>query len=319
MNEALNSKISSGTPPFKPFPEFRQLKLDDRVSYENFIKQFPPISDISFPKIIDWWEFFGDLRLAELNGNLVISYENYTDERAFGLSLVGRNDIDSSICQIFDYLKQNGHPVRLVNVPEFVVELIDYPEMFKFTPNYRDDEYVLDLSRFATIENCSVLKRKRIKQFMQNNLQNKVELKAISLNDETNRQKLLETIDDWPHKGVNALGGLESRVLKGRINSDEDTGVRNACIFINGEPQAYVIYHHLHDQDYIMITHCRVNYSIPGMFDYMTYAFSKYFTDKGFKYANIHSDLDSVRMRVLKIALKPAKFFRKYTIEPAIY
>jgi hypothetical protein len=57
---------------------------------------------------------------------------------------------------------------------------------------------------------------------------------------------------------------------------------------------------------------------MPGLFDYMTYAFSKYFTDQGFKYANIHSDLDSVRMRVLKMALKPAKFFRKYTVEPSI-
>lgn len=317
MNKQSDTQLSNQALPFKPFPEFRQLRLGDRVPYENFIKQFPPVSDISFPKIIDWWEFFGDLRLSELNGNLVISYENYTDERALGLSLVGKNDIDQSICRIFDYLRQNGYPVKLVNVPEFVVELIDYPELFNFTPSYRDDEYVLDLSRFATIENCSVLKRKRIKQFMQNNLQNKVELNSINLNDEINRQKLLEAIEDWPHKGVNALGSLETRILKGRINSDEETGAHNACIFINGEPQAYLIYHHLHDKDYIMITHCRVNYSIPSMFDYMTYAFSKYFTEKGFKYANIHSDLDSVRMRVLKIALKPAKFFRKYTIEPA--
>lgn len=319
MNKPTDMQLSSPALPFKSFPEFRHLKLDDRVAYENFIKQFPPISDISFPKIIDWWEFFGDLRLAELNGNLVVSYENYTDERALGLSLVGKNDIDGSICQIFDYLKQNDHPVRLVNVPEFVVELIDYPEMFNFTPSYRDDEYVLDLTRFATIENCSALKRRRIKQFMQNNLQNQVKLKSVNLNYESTRQKLLDAIDGWPHKGVNALGGLETRVLRGRINSDEDTGVRNACIFINGELQAYLIYHLLHDKEYIMITHCRVNYSIPGMFDYMTYAFSKYFTDKGFKYANIHSDLDSVRMRVLKIALKPAKFFRKYTIEPQHY
>lgn len=315
-NSKHHAQTSQQTPPFKPFPEFTRLTLSHREPYVNFIKQFPPISDISFAKIIDWWEYFGDIGLSELNGNLVVSYENYTDERALGLSLVGSKDIDSSICQIFDYLREQGHPVRLVNVPEFVVNQIDYPEMFKFTPSYRDDEYVLELSGFANIENFSVLKRSKIKRFMQNNLNKAVEVKPIDIDSPANRKKLLGTIDDWPKKGVNDLGGLETRILQKRISSKEDTSMRNVCIFIDGELQSHLIYYVLHDKTYIMISHCRVNYSIPGMFDYMTYAFSKYFTDQGFKYANIHSDLDSVRMRVLKIALKPAKFFRKYVVEP---
>jgi hypothetical protein len=108
--------IVSSTPPFKAFPEFTRLTLEHREPYINFIKQFPPLSDISFAKIIDWWEYFGEIGLSELNGSLVVSYENYTDERALGLSIIGKQNIDASICQLFDYLREGGYPVRLVNV-----------------------------------------------------------------------------------------------------------------------------------------------------------------------------------------------------------
>lgn len=312
----ITKPTANSTPPFKPFPEFTRLTLAHREPYINFIKQFPPISDISFAKIIDWWEYFGDIGLSELNGNLVVSYQNYVDERALGLSIVGKNDIDASICQIFDYLRENGHKVRLVNVPEFVVECLEYPEMFKFFPSPKDDEYVLELARFADIKKCSSLKRSRIRRFMQNNIRSNIEIKPIDLSKSTNRKDLLSAIEDWPHKGVNALGGLETKILQARISSLEDTQVRNSCIFVGGDLQSYIIYYPLHDKTYTMISHARVNYDIPGMFDYMTHAFSQYLLNEGFMYANIHSDFDSLPVRVFKIALKPAKFFRKYIVEP---
>lgn len=38
--------------------------------------------------------------------------------------------------------------------------------------------------------------------------------------------------------------------------------------------------------------------------------------DKGAKYINLDADNGSLKMRALKIALKPDNFFRKYNIEP---
>lgn len=102
---------------FKTFPEFSKLTLADREEYEGFVKDFPPIYDISFPGMMTRWNTFGEILVATLNGNLVIPYWLPGDEKRSGLSLVGTKDVDEPLCSLFDYLRSKNEPVRLVNVP----------------------------------------------------------------------------------------------------------------------------------------------------------------------------------------------------------
>jgi hypothetical protein len=60
-----------------------------------------------------------------------------------------------------------------------------------------------------------------------------------------------------------------------------------------------------------------IDNDIPYIFDYLVYAFSRWFFDKGVRYVNIDSDLGLPLARMLKVALGPVNYFRKYTIEPA--
>src|SRR5689334_17126748 len=117
---------------FKTFPEFSKLTLADKAEYEALIKDYSPVYDVSFPALMSWWNTLGEMSISVLNNNLVVPYWLPGDERRSGLSLIGTNDIDESLCVLFDYLRDKGDPVRLVNVPEFVVTNVRYPGLFTF-------------------------------------------------------------------------------------------------------------------------------------------------------------------------------------------
>src|SRR5438045_2470988 len=104
------------------FPEFIALSLDGKEEYDKLISDYPPYSDISFATLHIWWNLDGKLRLSVLNGNLVIDYQLSTDAENSGLSLIGKNKLRESIQTIFDFLKENGQPTKLVHVPEFVID-----------------------------------------------------------------------------------------------------------------------------------------------------------------------------------------------------
>lgn len=113
---------------FRQFPDFTKLTLADKSRYEAEIADFPPFSDISFATLMIWWNTLDSCAVAKLNDNLVISYWLPGDEAKSGLSLIGRNKVDESMCTILDYLEAEGKAQKLVHVPEFVLSAIKYPE-----------------------------------------------------------------------------------------------------------------------------------------------------------------------------------------------
>jgi len=302
---------------FKTFPEFSKLTLADREEYEALIKGFPPLSDVCFPSIMAWWGYLGGLAVARLNGNLVISYWLPGDEERSGLSLLGTESIDESTCTIFDYLRGRGDPVRLVNVPEFVVNSMRYPELFNFQTGTGDDEYILTLSKYAVLDNMPPYMRIRVRKFIRRMGKDNLELKELDLGSDRDCQTLLDAVMEWPVRGLNNINKLEREVLPVAVNQGSALGTHAVGLYINNSLQAYCLYFSSGDRDYAIISHVRLNYDIPCIFEYVAHAFSEYASEKGYKYLNIHADGGSQKMRVLKIALKPQGFFRKYTIEPA--
>lgn len=301
---------------FKTFPEFSKLTLADREEYESYIKDFPPMSDIVFASIMTWWQSMGGLAVSRLNGNLVISYWLPGDEEHSGLSLVGVLHVDESICVIFDYLRERGDGPRLVNVPNFVVDSIRYPELFDFKVGRGDDEYLMRLSRFASLESMPIHMRVRVRRFIRQ-FEGKIEVRRLDMRSSRTRQQLLDAVEEWPLKGINNINKLERQSLPGAISYAAALDIRGVGLYLGEVLQGYCLYFPTNDSDYVIISHGRVNYEVPRIFDYMVHTFSVHFASEGYKYINLHADNGSQKLRALKIALKPEGFFHKYTIEPS--
>lgn len=315
------SNTSVGNKPagvFKTYPEFTKLTLAHRKKYESIAATFPPIEALAFVSLMTWWNSLDSCAVAELNGNLVISYWLPGMDRFSGLAIVGTNDLDASICTILDRLKETGEPARLVHVPEFVINNIAHPELFSFSPMRAFDEYITTVDSQYPLRNLSDFRRKRVRTFMRHTQNDEVVCKSLDLSNETNQQLLIDAIDEWPKEGKgNNYSKFSDDCTRWLIRNADLIGAENFCVFVNGELQSAFMYHYPADKRYVIITHVRSNSEIAYTFDYACYAFCEAMADKGISFVNMTYDLDLQRLRVIKLAFNPTNFFRKYIIEPA--
>jgi hypothetical protein len=303
---------------FKTFPEFSKLTLDDRDEYETYVKEFPPIADLSFGTLMSWWNQLDNLQVSVLNGNLVIPYWLPGDDVNSGLSLVGTNRIDESLCTLFDHLREKGEPPRLVNVPELVIGYIQYPELFTISEERGASDYVLDINDYHPLENVRGYRRFKIQMQLRQLEHAEVEVRPLDLKSWANRQILLEAADTWWEKNINSPGNVEKESLKFCIREAHKLKVENVCLFVEGRLQGFCMYQRpANPSPYVIVNHVKATHERRLKFELIAHLFSKYFYELGATHININSDMGLLRLRVFMLTLGPVNFFRKYRVESA--
>jgi len=299
---------------FKTFPEFSKLTLADKDEYEALVKDYPPCADLEFCGLLTWWDT-GHTSISLLNGNIVLSYWLPGDEKNSGLAFIGTNDVDESMCAIFDYLREKGEKPRIVNIPDFVMANISYPEMFNCKSQRCHDEYLLDTSNYYPLNNMPAVWRSKVKRKIAGLDETKFELKNLDLSKPQNRYLLLTSLVDWQAKNVNNLGKHEEACVKAIMHASQ-LGLDNVCMFVDGHLYGFCLYNRANDRQltslYIKATNNRtVGYAI------MLYILAKWAQEQGFETANICSDCGVLQLRMFMLTLGPVNFYRKYSIEPA--
>ncbi len=303
---------------FKQFPEFSKLTINDREKYESVAKDLPPLSDLGFPTLMFWWNSLDACAVSELNGNLVISYWMPGMEDVSGLSLVGSSDVEQSICEIFDWQASQGARPMITHVPEFVISRVEHPDMFLCTPEREFDEYIYRISDFYPLANIDVVRRKRLGAFLRATTGKSVTIRSINLTEPDNVRTLLDAVDSWRQTDrLNESVAMERDSIRVAIKDHAALGIRNLCIFVDGELQGFCLYYVSADGKYAVITNGRANTLYVGTFEYGFCMFAGVFQEDGMDFINMESDLGSQYMRSLKLALGPADYFRKYKLEPA--
>jgi len=300
---------------FTTFPEFTKLTFAHRKAYEASIAQYPPLAGISFPDLMTWWNPLNSCAVAELNGNLVISYWLPGAEKHSGLSLLGENHVDESLCSIFDYLAQRGELPRVVRVPEFVLGHLQYPELFVAKEDRSFSEYIYEVSKFYPLNHLISYRRHRVRKFLSAVGKENIVVKSLDLALPEHRRALLN--HPWPNTGINKLAKLEDEAIESSILQADLLGLENACLYVHGELQGYCIYSQPADKRYVIFKHAKVDYAIPRTLDYMIYAFAAWLADHGTIFVNLDTDLGLPFLRMFKVALGPVNYFRRYTLVPA--
>ena len=304
---------------FKTFPQFTKLTLAHKDEYEDFIRNFPPVSEISFTTAMTWWSMFQPISVSWLNGNLVVAHFILGDEKNTGLSLIGVNDIDSSICTIFDYLKERDEPARMVHVSEFVVHAIAYPELFKFTGERDYDEYITPVSAMHPLSQASAASQRKITIFRKGLHGAKASLNSIDLSKKTNREILYEHALGWwqqesqlnrpPRLYIDSL----QMVLANAVFLDVD----NICLFTDNNLRGFYLHQLTHDKTYATVNYYAFDSIKHGVPEYLLYASFKELHRQGVGFVNLDFDLGTPFFRTSQLKSSPTNYFRKYTIEPA--
>lgn len=302
---------------FKTFPEFSKLTLNDRKEYEAYVKDFPPTADISFASLMTWWNSLNQAAVSVLNDNLVVSYWMPEFESEAGLALIGINQVDESLCVLFDYLVGQGQRVRSVFVPEFVVGHIRYPELFNFKAQRKDYEYILALSKYANLEEMTGWKRQKIEKQLQKVSSLKLELRPLDFGDPVEYRIFFEASRKWWKKNINYFGSVEWDAMKLAVQNYSQLGLESIALFIEGHLQGFCIYFRSHDSKYVTVHFIKATGSKMLKFELIGHLFAKHLFESGVQYVNINTDVGNLPLRMFMLTLGPTDFFRKYTIEPA--
>jgi hypothetical protein len=301
---------------FGSFPDFSRLTLADKEAYDALIREYPPIYDISFTALMTWWNPLDNMAIARLNGNVVVPYWFGGDDKHAGLSLIGTNKVDESMCEIFDYLRAEGRPVRLVNVPEFVVTNVQFHELFSFKEERQYSEYIYPISRFYPAKNMPLYWRKKVERRQKDIESGKMVVRSLDLNSETDSLLLLRAVNEWQSKGINDYGKVEQDTIRECIINAAPLEIDNMCLFVDGKLHGFCLYEVPSDKRYITVKHVKATHDTTLGFELIGYMFAKRLSEQGTTHVNLNADFGKLGLRMFMLALGPSNFFRKYIVEP---
>lgn len=302
---------------FPEFPFFRALGIDDKAMYEELIKDFPPYSDITFSTLQIWWNLENQLEFTILDKNIVIKYHLPFDERNSGLSVIGTQNIDSVFQTIFDYLHEQKRPMRLVHVPEFVIENLKHRSNYEIEEESDYNEYILDPIGLSKLQGSRHAKiRTQLNRFHRETQNNKIDIRPINLSASEASDDIFAKIIEWEEKqkSNNDPDHTERNALKRTLHNSETLGTKNFGLYADAELRAILVYHETHDKKAYILNHLKVDYSIPYIYDYMVHHLAKIAHANKIDHLNMEMDLGIENLRRHKKDFQPIHFLKKYTI-----
>jgi hypothetical protein len=264
-----------------------------------------------------WWNSLDNAAVSVLNENLVISYWFPGDERRSGLCLVGVHKVDESLAAIFDFQRKHNKPMRVRHVPEAIIENMQYPELFTCRPERAFDEYIIPISHHYPMSNLATFRKMRIRRFLSRVSEDRITVREVDMDDRHIQKMLSLRRKQWRKQGtINQSYLRQEEAFNYAIRNASAIGVSGIGLYIDEQLEGFCLFQRMHDKRYITIHHAGVSQTYPKLFDYMLYVFAKWFNDQGIQWGNIEMDMGIPTTRLIKMAMRPANFFRKYTIEP---
>jgi len=301
------------------FPIFAPLTLEDKDVYNQLVADYPPFSNISFTSMQIWWNLEGKLAISSLNGNLVIYYRIAYDPKNTGYSLIGKQSLDDSINTLFEYLRERNEPVRLVHIPEFVVEKIKHKNKFVIEEEPDYNEYILDSHALASLEGSAHGRtRRRVKRFLREVEDRKIEFKPLDLSSEEAKDQLFRaTLElEKTQLSKNDPDHTEHLALKKTLAHASTLDIKHLGLYIDGKLSAIILYHRAQGSNHYILNHIKVDYSIPYIFDYVTHHIAGLAAKENVDFLNMEMDLGIENLRQHKMGLRPVEFFRQFTVSP---
>jgi hypothetical protein len=301
------------------FPKFHRLTLEDKDSYNELVAAYPPFSNIAFSSIQIWNNQEDELSISSLKDNLIIKYYLSFDEKNSGLSILGKNRVDETIREILKHLQSAGQPAKLIHVPEFIIKEIERPENFRVEEEPDYHEYILDSEALSKLEGSQHGKtRRQVNHFKRAMENRKLEAKPLDLSTDEAKERLFRQIVAWEktQRNTNDPESTEHKALRRALAHAGHLDIKHLGLYIDDRLHAVILYQKTRDQNYFIINHLRVNYSIPFIYDYMTHHIANQALQENVKYLNMEMDLGIENLKSHKMGYRPVDFFRQYSIYP---
>ncbi len=295
------------------FPDFKKIELSDREDILSFTSKYEPYSDFNFISL--WcWNIKEETALSELNGNLVVRFNDYITGEPF-YSFLGNSKVDDTVSKLLHLSNNDLNKQKLKLVPEIDIKDLSTTS-FSVEEDKDNSDYLYDMKLLSSYHGGSMeTKRNLVNRFLR--YKPKASSKLIDLSDHKIQKDIFELIDTWErnkitlHKLVEKEN--ESIALKRLFYLNNFHDLIGVGIFDGDSLIGFSINEVL--QEPFAITHfAKSDASYPGVYSFLMKETCRQIMCYNRSVLNYEQDLGLPNLRFSKLSFRPINFFKKYAI-----
>ncbi len=297
------------------FPEFKKLEVSDKETVSKFISKFPPYSDFNFVSM--WsWDTKGEMKISQLNGNLVVRFTDYISGDPF-YSFLGNNKTNETTEELLSLSKKEGLKPALKLVPGICVQRMNR-EKFDMREDVDNMDYIISIDRLKPHDGTERRLSSRRKMINKLKLLSKCSVVPIDLNNSETKEKILSVFLDWEiQRGVDTqdikhLKGALERMLN--LKDQHDTLALG--LFVDDKFVGYSI-NEIIGGGYALGNFQQADLKLSqATYSLLMQETSLYLEKLGCKFINLEQDLGIEGLRRWKKSYNPIAFLKKYVVVP---
>ncbi len=295
------------------FPQFKKLQLSDKEPIEKITSKYPPYSDFNFVSM--WsWDTKKEMRVSQLNGNLVVRFTDYITGEPF-YSFLGNNEINDTAEKLLELSKKEGLKPELKLIPEDSIKDIN---VLKFNIKEERDnfDYIYkneNLSDFSGSE----FKDKR---YLLNKFKNTYNANTVISG--TINAKDIKAILKLDRKWAKCKAKKETSIdIKNEIEATRKffsslSDFTNAFLFLRvyvGKKLVGFSINSIISEDYALCHFSKGDIEYVGIYEYLFNNYGQHLASVA-HYMNYEQDLGFPSLRFSKNSFHPKYFLKKYVI-----
>ncbi|MCX6754841.1 MAG: phosphatidylglycerol lysyltransferase domain-containing protein [Candidatus Nomurabacteria bacterium] len=295
------------------FPEFKKIKIEDKMDIELYTNRYLPYSDFNFTSL--WaWNINDERMFSFLNENLVVLFTDYETNEKF-LSYLGTNMPEDTVREIINYANKIGITPILKLIPEVSIKSITNPQ-FLIEEDDNNFDYIFSIPELLKLQGSKFKNKRHLMQkfiqdypdsiFMSQNINDiNIQEQMILLFHRWNLNKLS---NDSTHDSEHEINTIK-RILK-TSNSHE---LVVSSVVLNNNVIAFSIDEILPNR-YVISHFIKADNKYNGIYDYLNQKVSEFLFSKNALLWNWEQDLGIINLKKSKMSYRPVNFLKKFKI-----
>jgi hypothetical protein len=304
------------------FPSFAPLGPEMYGDYQGFVYAYPQHCDFALNNLLVWLSGAdSSVEWSQLYGNLILRgtgslCASMPDES--WVTVLGDQNADETLDEILDEPSID----HLEMVPDYFVEALRDPEKYAVSADDANSDYVLEIDALARMEGKKYEHFRYEVNHFRRNYGAATEIREIDLQSVAGADAVLGAMRTWARVNSfspdgNDPGRIDEKAIERLIGLQPTLPVKHHCIgvYVDGALEGFSIFHKPHARDSIALgNHIKYNAEYRRMFAFLVSVTAQHLGSDGTELLNAEQDMGIEGLRKRKMALRPARYYKKYMI-----
>lgn len=295
------------------YPQFTRLKLADQKELEDFIQSHPPHSDYNLASL---WSYDTDnsIRITKLNGNLVAVFADYITQQPL-ISFLGINNPKQTIATLIDDQQKLGTPASVSLLSQETINALPKGHPYIISEDRDNFDYIIKTDDLVAMKGTKYLKKRTKIHAFERKHGTDARTQTLDLSDRKIYEAILALFLRWETQRNKPRQETQRELdaIKKLLGSVKKFSLHGIGILVENELIAFAIDEVIHDNH--GVTHFeKADMHYRGVYEYLKRQSASHLQRLGCQYINFEQDLGKEGLRSAKLAYRPIRFVKKFTV-----